>query len=335
MPAGRANVMAESLVATGDADLGDSLDEIVAAARDGRSVVTLDGCASACGARLLEARGIAPAVELDLGRVNDADLALITPQRLGDLGARTEPSRRAKRLSRLESGTDAAAPGRAHSTDDYLLALDSLTTLRVECGALIADAPTLASHVSHALHVSRPTAGETLARLERDGYVERNTHKEILLTAHGRAEADRVIRAQRILERFVTDILGYTAEESYERAREISPGFDAEALERVYAALGAPTMCPHGWPVDAAEGRASARELTALSAAVPGDRIVVDRLEESARARLPILLAAGLTPGREITVTNVDHTVGTLEISCDGTATTLSLDDAAGAFVRS
>ncbi len=60
------------------------------------------------------------------------------------------------------------------------------------------------------LGVSRASAGEMLKRLEAEGLVERGEHKEAILTAVGIERAERVVRKHRIIERFLTDFMGYT-----------------------------------------------------------------------------------------------------------------------------
>src|SRR5207244_2524080 len=61
------------------------------------------------------------------------------------------------------------------------------------------------------LGVSRASAGEMLKRLEVEGLIERGARKEALLTASGRVRAERVVREHRIIERLLTDFMGYTA----------------------------------------------------------------------------------------------------------------------------
>ena len=50
-----------------------------------------------------------------------------------------------------------------------------------------------------------------LKRLEVDGLVRRGEHKEAILTKTGRARAEKVVRKHRIIERLLTDFMGYTA----------------------------------------------------------------------------------------------------------------------------
>src|SRR5205085_6809636 len=110
--------------------------------------------------------------------------------------------------------------------------------------------PTLASRVAEMLHVSRASAGEMLKRLEAEGLIERGERKEALLTETGRERAERVVRKHRIIERLLTDFMGYTGYESHERADALGDTFTDEMVERIDDKLGHPQRCPHGSPVD-------------------------------------------------------------------------------------
>jgi Mn-dependent DtxR family transcriptional regulator len=211
---------------------------------------------------------------------------------------------------------------RPHTLDDYLLAVDQLTFTVVACGA-VADVTTLAAHVAQAVGVSRPTAGEMLARLERAGLVRRDEAKELLLTDEGRARADVLLRRRRILECFVA-MLGYRLDECADRAADLSRGFDDDVLERLWDRLGRPSVCPHGWPVDVAEARASALTLRSLAAAAPRSSVVVDRLDELQPPALPLgaVLRDVVADGAGVAFT------------LDGERSSLSSTAAAGVLVR-
>src|SRR5438034_6003729 len=127
------------------------------------------------------------------------------------------------------------------------------------------------------LHVSRASAGEMLKRLEADGLIERGKKKEALLTETGRERAERVVRKHRIIERLLTDFMGYTGAEAHERADALGDTFTDEMVERIEERLGRPERCPHGWPVDPGVEQAENRDLTTLSALEPGARATIVR----------------------------------------------------------
>ena len=147
------------------------------------------------------------------------------------------------------------------------------------------------------LGVSRASAGEMLKRLEADGLIERGEQKEAILTAAGRERAKRVVRKHRIIERFLTDFMGYTAAESHVHADELGDTFTDEMIERINERLGHPDRCPHGWPVDPEVEQAENAELVALAELEAG-RDGRDRAARRARRRPPALvLRRGARPG--------------------------------------
>jgi len=211
--------------------------------------------------------------------------------------------------------------------------VDALTAPVVACGAVV-DAPTLAAHVAQILGVSRPAAGEMIGRLEKEGLVFRGERKEVLLTPSGRTAADVLLRRQRILEHFVVETLGYDLADCHEEARGLAPGFDEDALERLWLALGKPDRCPHGRPIDAEEARRTARKLIALSAAQPGSTVHVDRLDEGNRERLRALGDAGIRPGSVLSDIEVHDAAELVSFTGDDGREAISVSLAGSVLVR-
>src|SRR6476646_4508588 len=159
-----------------------------------------------------------------------------------------------------------------HSVDEYLETIYFLAFPIGEYRPQDTALPTLASRVAEMLGVSRASAGEMLKRLESEGLIERGERKEALLTKTGRARAERVVRKHRIIERLLTDFMGYSGYEAHERADEMGDTFDDEMIERIDAKLGHPERCPHGWPVDPDVEQAENESLAPIAALEPGTR---------------------------------------------------------------
>src|SRR5207237_7121755 len=141
-------------------------------------------------------------------------------------------------------------------------------------------------------------------------------HKEALLTAPGRERAERVVRKHRIIERFLTDFMGYTAAESHVHADEMGDTFTDDMIVRMEERLGHPDRCPHGWPVDTDFEQEENRELVALSDLAPGDRATVVRLAEHDGELLHWFYDEGLAPGTPVEVSASDD--GTLTVLAGG-----------------
>jgi DtxR family transcriptional regulator, Mn-dependent transcriptional regulator len=185
-----------------------------------------------------------------------------------------------------------------HSIDEYLETIYFLAFPIGEYPVAGGSSPTLASRVAEMLGVSRASAGEMLKRLEREGLIERGEHKEALLTKTGRARAERVVRKHRIIERLLTDFMGYTAAEAHVHADALGDTFTEDMVERIDERLGHPERCPHGWPVDPDFEQEENKQLAPLAELEPGARATIVRLAEHDGDLLHWFYDEGLVPGR-------------------------------------
>ena len=135
--------------------------------------------------------------------------------------------------------------------------------------------------------------------------MERGEQKEAILTEAGIERAEKVVRKHRIIERFLTDFMGYTPEESHVQADELGDTFTDDMIERINERLGNPDRCPHGWPVDTAVEHAENQELVSLSGLKQGQRATVVRLAEHDGELLHWFYSEGLVPGSTVDVRSV------------------------------
>jgi DtxR family Mn-dependent transcriptional regulator len=153
--------------------------------------------------------------------------------------------------------------------------------------------PMTGANIARAMQLSPPTVHEMIGRLIDDGYVERNEDKTLSFTESGREHASYIVRRHRMIERFLTDVLHIPWDEVHEEAERIEHAMSPVLEERMRAAIGDATTCPHGHPI--VEG---IREQGSLLADVEIDAdVVVLRFENEAEELLHYLKAAGLDPG--------------------------------------
>ena len=224
------------------------------------------------------------------------------------------------------------APG--HSVDDYLETIYFLAFPIGEYHPQDTDVPTLSSRIAEMLGVSRASAGEMLKRLEAEGLVERGERKEAILTASGRARAEHVVRKHRIIERLLTDFMGYTPAESHVHADELGDTFTDDMIERIDEKLGHPDRCPHGWPVDTGFEQTENLELTPLAALAPGTRATIVRLAEHDGDLLHWFYAEGFVPNTEVAIESAPDAERAITITVAGQRRTIAEKAAAGLFVR-
>ena len=109
--------------------------------------------------------------------------------------------------------------------------------------------PITGANIARAMQLSPPTVHEMIGRLERDGYVSRSADKSLQFTADGREHAQAIVRRHRLIERFLTDVLGIPWDEVHEEAERLEHAMSPVLEERMLAAIGDATTCPHGHPI--------------------------------------------------------------------------------------
>src|SRR5213596_1452760 len=163
--------------------------------------------------------------------------------------------------------------------------------------------PMTGANVARAMQLSAPTVHEMIGRLERDGYITRGADRAIAFTDSGAEHAEGIVRRHRLIERFLTDVLGVPWDEVHEEAERLEHAMSPVLEERMLAAIGNAKTCPHGHPI-----RAGHRiEGVPLADVEQGARVRVLRFENEAEELLHYLKQAGLRPGLD----------GTLETSGD------------------
>ncbi len=144
--------------------------------------------------------------------------------------------------------------------------------------------PMTGANIARAMQLSPPTVHEMIGRLVDDGYVEREADKSLVFTDSGREHASYIVRRHRMIERFLTDVLGIPWDEVHEEAERIEHAMSPVLEERMRAAIGDATTCPHGHPI--VEG---ARERGSLLADVEvGRRDPHPPLRERGRGASPL-----------------------------------------------
>jgi DtxR family Mn-dependent transcriptional regulator len=225
------------------------------------------------------------------------------------------------------------ADSHPHNADEYLMTIYLLAN---PVGEYVASRqgppPTLAVRIAETLGVTRASAGEMLQRLERDGLVRRGQQREVLLTDTGSATAERIVRRHRIVERMLTDLMGYSAPEAHEKADGLDDAMDDEMIDRLWNRLGQPDRCPHGYPIDPAHELAENPTLRPLDEIVPGSRAQVVRLAEHDGELLRFYYDAGLAPGTQVEVLDSNDDGG-VTVQLDRSSLTLEPVQARGAFV--
>jgi len=162
----------------------------------------------------------------------------------------------------------------------------------------------IGARLAEALHVSRPTVTATLKRMVRDGLIRLDKRKTVHLTAKGQEIAAATMRRHRLVERWLTDVLGMGWAQSDIEAHRIEHSLSPEVERLLNKHLGYPVTCPHGNPIP---GNPAAPDVgsRSLQDMAVGERVVVQRVAEPVEHTTEVLTYVeqrGLIPGATVVV---------------------------------
>jgi DtxR family transcriptional regulator, Mn-dependent transcriptional regulator len=155
--------------------------------------------------------------------------------------------------------------------------------------------PMTGANVARAMQLSAPTVHEMIGRLERDGYITRGADKALSFTDAGLEHAEAIVRRHRLIERFLTDVLGIPWDEVHEEAERLEHAMSPVLEDRMRAAIGNAKTCPHGHPINAGDRIQG----VPLADVAIGAQVRVVRFENEAEDLLHYLKQAGVEPGLE------------------------------------
>ncbi len=158
---------------------------------------------------------------------------------------------------------------------------------------LEAGLPMTGANLSRAMQLSAPTVHEMLGRLQREGYIIRDAERAIDFTPSGREHAERIVSRHRMIERFLTDIVGVPWDDVHEEAEHLEHAMTPRFEAYVRSAVGEASTCPHGHPIKVGERIIG----VPLADCEPGAQVRILRLENEAEDLLHYLKAAGIEPG--------------------------------------
>jgi DtxR family Mn-dependent transcriptional regulator len=159
--------------------------------------------------------------------------------------------------------------------------------------------PMTAANLVRAMQLSAPTVSQMIGRLERDEYVQRDADRVISFTDEGREHAERIVSRHRMIERFLTDVVGVPWDDVHEEAEHLEHSMTPRFEAYVRASVGDAATCPHGHPIKVGERI----DGVPLADCELGAQVTILRLENEAEDLLHYLKRAGIEPGLEGEIT--------------------------------
>ena len=176
------------------------------------------------------------------------------------------------------------------------------------------EGPVRTGDIAGRLGVTPASASGMLKRLSRDGFVNYREYGGATLTAAGERAALLVVRRHRVVERFLTDMLGFGWEQVDALAHQMEHALPDDVVDAIEQLLGDPATCPHGHPIPDRQGHVAAEPRLSIAGLRPQERAAVVEVEEADPALLAFLRDCGLVPGALLQVTQLNPIDATVVI---------------------
>jgi len=196
------------------------------------------------------------------------------------------------------------------AVEDYAKALHAL--------AKRCDGAVSTSALAERLGVSPGSVTAMLKRMQEIGLVEHERYRGALLTEEGERVALEVIRHHRLLESYLTDVLGMPWDRVHDEAEVLEHYISEELEERIAEALGDPRHDPHGDPIPDRELALKSEPGVPLAELEPGGMGTLARVSDSDPEMLRFLAERGIRPGSKLTVAEREPFGGSVSIEVEG-----------------
>lgn len=170
--------------------------------------------------------------------------------------------------------------------EDYLEAILTIT----ENGRQQATSREIAA----ALDTGRAAVEATIASLVEEGYLERAPGDAVRLTGKGKTVASKVARKHRVLQCFLTEVLGIEEDAASREACTLEHGISDETIDRLSSYMDG------AQPPPGRLGRCRGRDACTLLDCKEGDTVRVAMLRGPRRNRR--LLDLGIFPGEVVQI---------------------------------
>lgn len=213
------------------------------------------------------------------------------------------------------------APQPTSAVQDYLKAIHRLG------GADVMVSPV---EIATALDVRSPSVTGMLKRLAESDYIVYEPGAGAKLSERGLAEARRVIRRHRLVETFLTQVLGLDWSEVDAEAEALEHAISPRLEAALATYLGEPIEDPHGHLIPTSAGELQRRNLQKLSDFRPGQVAIIREVQDDNPERLRHWRELGLTPGAVVHVVSYQELDDLFEVSVNGKLVRLGSEGLAG-----
>ncbi len=205
-------------------------------------------------------------------------------------------TRAAKSRARPRPRARRAGPDLTGPVEDYLKAIYELER---------AGEPAATTGLAARLGVAPASVTGMVRRLAGQGLLTHERYRGVRLTVEGRKAALLTIRRHRVIETYLVKALGYRWDEVHQEAERLEHAASQDFIDRLAAAIGEPTVDPHGAPIPTREGAVEELRFRTLAEVPAGAVADVMHVADEDPSLLRYLADLAITPGSRVRV--LDH----------------------------
>jgi len=153
------------------------------------------------------------------------------------------------------------------------------------------------NEIAQLLQVRAPSVTGMLKRLSEAGLIHYESGTGARLTELGLTEARRVIRRHRLVELFLTRVLGLDWSEVDAEAEALEHVISPRLEQAIADYLGEPVEDPHGHLIPTSDGQLRQRTLQRLNEFRSGQSVIIREVQDDNPLRLRHWQKQGLVPG--------------------------------------
>lgn len=196
----------------------------------------------------------------------------------------------------------------SQSIEDYLKVI---YTLELENSAST-------KKIAEAMEISSASVTNMIKRLAKMGLLDHTSYKGVSLTDTGRKVALEIIRHHRLLELYLSEVMGYTWDQVHDEAEKLEHHISEQFEDKMAELLDNPTHDPHGDPIPTKDGAIPLTARCRLSDAEEHKTYLVGRVKNQDPELLRYLEDIGLLPGSKIKLLEKKPFKGPLNLLIEG-----------------
>lgn len=200
----------------------------------------------------------------------------------------------------------------SQSAQDYLKAIYKLLN------GQNAVASVNTSLVAERMEVAAASATNMVKKLADMKLVKHTPYQGVELTETGEKVALEVIRHHRLLELYLSEVLGYDLDKVDAEADRLEHVISEEFEDRIDALLGHPTVDPHGAPIPSKDGEIAFGNYRPLSEVEVGESVEIKQVSDKSAEMLRYMGSMGLKPNVTVEVKGRAPFNGPMQITVSG-----------------